>query len=271
VSVLGSGRGRYHKSAPGERSAVPFEDLERQLAARKRTGNGACPMASKPTDSVRLPSCETVVEVVEDLSPAAPLGFLRLVRRRLALRYKDGRRSEPFEYDEVDRLALDAVVIAAHYVEDGVRWVYLRSAIRPPVALRDPTRCGDEQSKPRQALWELPAGLVEPCEPGSDAVALTAQRELREELGFVVRLEDLHRLGPSTFPAPGFVSECHFYFEVAVDPTTRRSPSLDGSVLESAGVVVALPLDDALACCRSGQIVDAKTELALRRLKEAGV
>lgn len=230
-----------------------------------------CPMTSRPTDSVKLPSCDTVVEVVEDLSPAAPPGFLRLVRRRLALRYKDGRRSASFEYDEIDRLALDAVVIAAHYLEAGLRWVYLRSAIRPPVALRSPNRCGDAQSQPRQALWELPAGLIEPCETGGDAVALTAQRELEEELGFVVHLDELRRLGPTTFPAPGFVAECHFYFEVEVSPAARQSPSLDGSVLESAGVVVALPLDDALGRCHSGQIVDAKTELALRRLKETGL
>jgi ADP-ribose pyrophosphatase len=226
-------------------------------------------MTSKPADSPHLPPINTRVEVVEDMSPVAPPGFLRLVRRRLAIRSDDGRLSEPFDYDEVDRIAIDAVVIAAHYLEGGVRWVYLRSAIRPPVALRDPARCEDEQTRPRQALWELPAGLVEPCEQAGSAVALTAQRELQEEIGFVVGLEAFHRLGPATFPAPGFISECHFYFEVEVDPGARRNPSLDGSVLESAGVVVALPLDDALALCQSGEIVDAKTELALRRLKEA--
>jgi ADP-ribose pyrophosphatase len=228
-----------------------------------------CPMTSKPADSLCLPPSNTRLEVLEDLSPDAAPGFLRLVRRRLAIRYGDGRLSEPFEYDEVDRVAIDAVVIAAHYLEGGVRRVYLRSAIRPPVALRDPARGGDEPSLPRQALWELPAGLVEPCETAGSAVVLTAQRELEEELGFVVGLEQLHRLGPSTFPAPGFISERHYYFEVAVDPAARRSPSLDGSVLESAGVVVSLPLDEALTLCRSGEIVDAKTELALRRLKEA--
>ncbi|MBN1610047.1 MAG: NUDIX hydrolase [Polyangiaceae bacterium] len=228
-------------------------------------------MTSKPADSPRLPPSNTRLEVIEDLSPSAAPGFLRLVRRRLAIRQDDGRLSEPFEYDEVDRVAIDAVVIAAHYLEGGVRWVYLRSAIRPPVALRDPGRCEDEQAKPRQVLWELPAGLVEPCETAGSAAALTAQRELQEELGFVVRLEELRRLGPCTFPAPGFISECHFYFEVEVDPKARRSPALDGSVLETAGAVVALPLDEALALCRSGEIADAKTELALRRLEEAAL
>jgi ADP-ribose pyrophosphatase len=228
-----------------------------------------CAMTTKPTGSVLLPPCDTTVQIVEDVSPAAPAGFLRLVRRRLAIVFGDGRRSAPFEYDEVDRVALDAVVIAAHYVEHGVRWVYLRSAIRPPIALRDPDRCCNGEAGPRQALWELPAGLIEPCAPETDAVTLTAQRELHEELGFSARLEDLHRLGPATFPAPGFVSECHFYFEVEVDPTARSAPSLDGSALEAAGVVVALPLDDALRLCHTGEIVDAKTELALRRLEEA--
>jgi ADP-ribose pyrophosphatase len=228
-----------------------------------------CPMRSRSADSPHLPPSTTRLEVVEDLSPPASPGFLRLVRRRLAIRFDDGRLSKPFEYDEVDRVAIDAVVIAAHYLDAGVRWVYLRSAIRPPVALRDRARCGNEQTRPRQALWELPAGLVEPSE--SAGAALTAQRELEEELGFAVRLEDLHQLGPCTFPAPGFISECHFYFEVEVDPEARQSPALDGSVLESAGVVVALPLDEALRLCRSGEIVDAKTELALRRLEEAAL
>jgi ADP-ribose pyrophosphatase len=230
-----------------------------------------CPMTSKSANAFHLPPSDTRLEVLEDLSPQAPPGFLRLVRRRLALRYRDGRLSEPFEYDEVDRDAIDAVVIAAHYLEGGVRWVYLRSAIRPPVALRDPSRCKDEETGPRQALWELPAGLVEPSETAGSAVVLAAQRELEEELGFVVRVEELHRLGSSTLPAPGFIAEHHFYFEVAVDPAARQDPSLDGSVIESAGVVTALPLDDTLTLCRTGEIVDAKTELALRRLKEAAL
>jgi hypothetical protein len=39
-------------------------------------------------------------------------------------------------------------------------------------------------------------------------------------------------------------------------------------VLERAAAILTLPLEDALDHCRSGAIVDGKTELALRRLAE---
>jgi ADP-ribose pyrophosphatase len=64
------------------------------------------------------------------------------------------------------------------------------------------------------------------------------------------------------------LAERHFYFEVEVDPATRREPENDGSPLEHFGAVVAVPLADALAWCAEGMLEDAKTELALRRLAE---
>jgi len=170
-------------------------------------------------------------------------------------------------YDEVDRRALDAVVLAAHYVARGARAVYLRSAIRPPVVARDPSRSGDVEPV-RGALWELPAGLIEPEELGEQGRLRTAQRELEEELGFHVELGRLLALGPSTLPTPGVIAERHFFFEVEVDPKDRAEPSLDGSALEKLGVVREVTLADALDMCRTGAIEDAKTELGLRRLAE---
>ena len=75
-------------------------------------------------------------------------------------------------------------------------------------------------------------------------------------------------LGPWTFPAPGMIGERHLYFVVDVDPATRAHPSEDGSALERAAAVVALPVGEALEHCRRGDIRDAKTEVALRRLAE---
>ena len=195
------------------------------------------------------------LEPIEDLSPPDPGGFLRLVRRRYRAHYPDGSVSEPFVYDEVDRAAIDAVVIAAHFSDGGERHVWLRSAVRPPIVMREPEN---------RALWELPAGLIEPGE----APLAAAARELHEELGFEVPEERLEALGPSTFPAPGIVAERHHYFQVRVDPAARREPPNDGSPLEHLGKVVSVPIDDALAMCRRGEIEDAKTELALRRLME---
>jgi len=210
---------------------------------------------------------EARLELVEDLSPPDEGGFLRLVRRRWRAVTPHGSASEAFVYDEVDRRALDAVVLAAHYVARGVRSIYLRSAIRPPVVGRDPARSGDMEPE-SGALWELPAGLIEPEELGEQGRVRTAQRELEEELGFHVELGRLVPLGPSTLPTPGVIAERHFFFEVEVDPKHRAEPSLDGSVLEKLGVVRDVSLAAALDMCRAGAIEDAKTELGLRRLAE---
>jgi len=207
--------------------------------------------------------------LLEDLSPPDQTGFLRLVRRRYRASYPDGTQSAPFLYDAVDRNAIDAVVIAAHFVApDGTRWVFLRSALRPPLTLRNRAHSPLPDEACDGNLWELPAGLVEQSERTPAGVVRAAQRELHEELGFEVAVDALSPLGHSTFPAPGFVAERHFFFEVKVEPSERRAPLLDGSPLEHFGSVFELPLLEALELCRSGAIEDAKTELALRRLVE---
>jgi ADP-ribose pyrophosphatase len=185
-------------------------------------------------------------------------GFLDVRRLDLVARFPDGSESAPFSYDVATREALDAVIIAATYVDGGVRHVYLRSAVRPPCALRDIPPAHDG------VLWELPAGLVE---RGEDPAA-TAARELTEELGFVAGPGDMKPLGEWTFPAPGMIGERHIFFFVEVNPAARAVPTEDGSVLERNAAILALPLDEALEHCRSGAIRDGKTELALRRLIE---
>ncbi|HET7539170.1 MAG TPA: NUDIX hydrolase [Polyangiaceae bacterium] len=209
------------------------------------------------------------LELLEDLTPPQQTGFLRLVRGRYRATYPDGTQSAPFVYDVVDRDALDAVVIVAHFVgPDGVPRVFLRSALRPPLTLRDRAHSPLPNEACDGNLWELPAGLIEPSERSPAGAVRAAQRELREELGFEVGLDALAPLGHSTFPAPGFVAERHFFFEVRVEPGARRAPEQDGSALEHFGKVIELPLREALDLCRTGAIEDAKTELALRRLSE---
>jgi len=196
-------------------------------------------------------------------------GFLNLERLDLVATAPDGRQSPPFKYDIATRESLDAVVMAAHYIEGGVRRVFLRSAVRPALALRThPLAPWDGQnpaSRPHDgALWELPAGLID----GGETPAEAAARELEEELGFAVRPEALVGLGPRVFPVPGFIAEAHYFFHVEVDPKARRKPSEDGSALEKDAIVVAVGVDEALEHCRTGVICDAKTELVLRRLLE---
>jgi ADP-ribose pyrophosphatase len=181
-----------------------------------------------------------------------------LRRVDLIARYPDGTESRPFSYDVATREALDAVVMAAFFSQDGIRHVFLRSSVRPPCALRTIAPPHDG------CLWELPAGLVE---PGEDP-AHTAAREMGEELGFAVEARAMQPLGEWTFPTPGMIGERHLFFSVEVDPRARAVPTEDGSALERAATIVALPLADALEHCRTGAIRDSKTELALRRLAE---
>jgi ADP-ribose pyrophosphatase len=209
------------------------------------------------------------LRLVETIPSRDEPGFLNLRRQALRVVFEDGSLSEPFVYDSIDRSRLDAVIITPHYREPGGRrFVYLRSALRPPVALR-PIEVRPFPEKPTLgALWELPAGLVEVEERTPEGLRRSAARELLEEVGFEVPLSAVKDLGPSTFPAPGMIGERHYYFHVEVDPDRRVIPSEDGSPLEMGAVIVAVPLDEAIALTRSGDIEDAKTELSLRRLAE---
>ena len=183
---------------------------------------------------------------------------MNLSRLDLVAIYPDGTESPPFPYDVVMRAALDATAIAAYFVERGVHHLYLRSAVRPPCALRAVLPLSDGN------LWEVPAGLVE---PGEDPAA-TAARELGEELGFTATASDMKPLGPWLFPVPAVIAERHLFFSIEVDPRMRETPTEDGSALERAASVCAFPLLDVLDLCREGAIRDSKTELVARRLVE---
>jgi ADP-ribose pyrophosphatase len=209
------------------------------------------------------------LKVVEERPLNTGPGFLRLRRQILRVEYEDGTLSEPFEYDAVDRSKLDAVVIVAHFRDAaGVRHVFLRSCVRPPLVLRPIEGRPVPEKETLGNLWEAPAGLVEEDERTVEGLARCAARELHEEVGFQVDPSALAPLGPSTFPAPGMVGERHFFFHVEVDVTKQGKPPEDGSPLERLARVAAIPLKEALELARRGEIEDEKTELALRRLAE---
>jgi len=102
-----------------------------------------------------------------------------------------------------------------------------------------------------QNLLELPAGKLE---KGEDP-AHCAARELEEETGY--RAGKVRELG-RFYASPGYLGEI-FYLYAAEDltPTAQR---LDPDEVLS---VERLLLEDALAACFDGRIIDAKTALAL--------
>jgi ADP-ribose pyrophosphatase len=100
-------------------------------------------------------------------------------------------------------------------------------------------------------LLEIPAGTLEEGE----APEACAQRELREEVG--VGAGELIRLG-EFFTAPGFSTEKMVLF-LARDLTADQAEPDKDEVLS----VERMPLDEVWAKVEAGEILDAKTLLAL--------
>jgi ADP-ribose pyrophosphatase len=222
-------------------------------------------------DLVALPSLPRIkLSIDRDRSEHAPrTAYLTIRRLELRAQFPDGVVSEPFFYDVVERKSLDAVVIAPHFRdESGRRKVLLRSALRPPVAFRPREAWPVPERETLGGLWEFPAGLVEAAERSEEGLRKCASRELYEETGAELGPEAMIPLGPSMFPCPGVIGERHFYFHAEIDALALVPPIEDGSVLERQASLVTVSLEDALALVRAGEIEDAKTEIALRRLAE---
>lgn len=206
-------------------------------------------------------------------APLARGSFLSLGQRRVRSRYQDGSLSEWYEVETVYPPFLDAVVLLLyHRPPSGQPLVTLRRAARPSVALRSqvPQLAGLDQRDWTGALWELPAGGIEPAdlEPGGGGVRGRARLEAWEETGLAVREQDFVSLGPSPFSAPAFCPERLHYLAAAVDPAQAAEPQGDGHPMEDGAEVRFLEMGLALEWCRQGKIVDSKTELGLRRLQD---
>lgn len=209
------------------------------------------------------------VTVVEDRSATARCdqGFLRLRRLVLQNRYDDGSASAEYNYDLVERDALDAVGIVLVAEGPSGPLVCLRSALRPPLAFRS-TYALPLPEPEGPVLWEVPAGLVEPSERGDEGLKACAARETMEEVGLALEPGAFERLGPAACLSPGVLAEKLHYFVARVDPSARTAPLEDGTPVEERAEVRFVPLEDALAACRDGRIADLKTETAIRRLAE---
>ncbi len=189
-------------------------------------------------------------------------GFLRIRRLRLAVVRTDGSRSAVGMWDFVERpMGADAVVLLLwHRRSDGGLDVLLRDAPRVPLWFRDPA-VGASHT-------ELVAGILEKGEDSWAAIQKRAAAEAFEEAGITIAPATVERLGPASFPTAGLISELfHFVAAEVADPGAAVPPPTDGSPFEEGARLRWVALDDALAACDTGAIVDVKTELALRRLR----
>jgi ADP-ribose pyrophosphatase len=214
------------------------------------------------------------VEIVEDRTAGSrpDQGFLRL--RRLVLRtvWADGTRSKPYPCDVVSRARTDAVAIVLYDVraEGGRRrpWVALKTGLRAPIFLRRHARLVQPDTRRYAVLAEIVAGIIEDEDTGPRGVEVRATHEAREEAGVSLAVDDVEPLGAESFPSPGVTDEKVHFRAAKARLDGPLAPEGDGSEMEAGGGVVVMPLDDALAACRSGEIPDMKTELALQRLAD---
>jgi ADP-ribose pyrophosphatase len=212
------------------------------------------------------------IEVVEDYTARARCdeGFLRLKRFRARNRRADGSASREYPIDVVDRPTLDAVAVCLYArTHRGVE-VLTRRGLRPAAYFRR----GKVTVLPEPEyllVEELVAGVLEPGEVGIEALRRRGADEVREEAGIEILPERLEPLGGAFFPVPGIVSEkIHLLAAEVPRPVAvgrHAAPHEgDGSPLEEGAVLEWRELNGAIAACERGEIEDAKTEIALRRL-----
>lgn len=209
-------------------------------------------------------------------------GFLYVNRSKVIFHYPNKESSKAFTVDSVGRRKKNAVAIVPFRVLDpnaGLKGtiIYLRSAIRPAIALACDAesdssdfmeavevveKTDENKIYPYGNLWEIPAGLVEKDEIPVD----TAQRELFEELGFDVEMHQIKQLGKHSFPTVGICGETLSFYSANVSNLAQVVPTLDGSPMEEGAAIYSITLEEALEAVQRGLIEDMKTELGIRRL-----
>jgi ADP-ribose pyrophosphatase len=210
-------------------------------------------------------------EVIADAIHGLDGGFFGVRRVRLRNRRVDGSCSAEYECDFVVRpKGIDAVVVAIFHRTGGEVRVLLREGLRPALALgRAPEDLPVPDGRTYVGLTEVVAGIIEKGDVGEAGILQRAAIEVEEEAGLVVPAARVFRLGAATFPSPGSIPERYHLVAVEVDdPKPPRAPAGDGSPMEEGASIRWMALHDAIAACVRGEIEDAKTELALRRLAE---
>lgn len=227
--------------------------------------------AGVPVHHVPMPRVRAI-EIIEDYTARARLdeGFLRLKRFRAVNRREDGSASPEYRIDVIDRPTLDAVAVCLWArTARGVE-VLTRQQLRPAAYFRR----GKQGALPEREyllVEEIVAGILEPGERGPAALRRRGAEEVREEAGLALAPDALRELGGPFFPLPGIVSEKMHLLEAEVPAPAETGPydaphEGDGSPLEEGAVLQWRELGAAIRACEAGEIEDAKSELAFRRL-----
>jgi ADP-ribose pyrophosphatase len=197
-------------------------------------------------------------------------GFLRIRRLRIRTRRADGSTSRPATCDFLERpLGLDAVAVAVYARRaDGID-VLLREGLRPALWFGRRVALPVADPRPGFLLEEVVAGILEEQDVGLAGIRRRVADEVHEEAGFTVDPDAVELLGAPVFLSPGALPDKLWLAAVEVDPAAQAAVALgDGSPFEEGGATAWLDLDEAIAACVAGDLEDAKTELALRRLRE---
>jgi ADP-ribose pyrophosphatase len=213
---------------------------------------------------------EVVAFVVDSDELVGQGGFLAIRRLRMRNRHGDGSMSRPYICDAIARpYGQDAVVVAIYARSPRGVQVLVRAGLRPALSFgRDPARAPLPEPAPGMFLTELVAGVVEPGDVGADGLRQRAAHEVAEEAGFTVEPAAVALLGAGAYPSPGSMVEKFYFVAVEVDPETQQPLPGDGSPMEEGARTRWLPLDRAIDACVTGELMDLKTELGLRRLRD---
>ncbi len=212
------------------------------------------------------------IEIVEDRTGRSRCdeGFLKVERLLIRNVYDDGSRSEPYPCDIVSRPGSDAVVAVLYQIDGEKRVrVLLRESPRAPIYLRHRKSFVHPDPRRYLSIAEIVAGIVEETDgAGTPGMQRRAAIEADEEAGCSIPAESFTLIGGETFASPGTSDEKIYYCAAPARIEDASPPRGDGSVMEEHAELVIYELGDAIRACRSGEIPDMKTELALMRLAD---
>lgn len=194
-------------------------------------------------------------------------GFISAKSADVEFHYSNSEEKKLMRVDYVTRRgSLDAVAILAWCKLAGSPYVYLRSCIRPALALRNWQETGRGEPYALNQ-WEIPAGIIDADEVGSIGVLNAASRELKEEIGGYVNPTYINKLGSEIFSSVGFSGERIYFTETELNIKHIETATLDGSPLEDNAEIILVSLKGIINAINMGRIRDSKTIIAIERFK----